>query len=199
MLKRSPRRPRIFRLPQKSAWISKATEIEIIEIQGPSTMAPIPMPTACPVVPPGSGILNIMMTNEKALKKERRGIQLGDQQIARGRKATTQNGAAPRCTRRRMSTGCPSHPGCDPGRGRPWKLQSVADHYRENDRETLMLDAFGRNQRVGKLLQWPCLAARHDHLQAVVVVIQVHMQRRNNQFAVVTAPGWLSDPCRLRL
>jgi hypothetical protein len=52
------------------------------------------MPTACPVVPPGSGILNIMMTNEKALKKERRGMNWALSRSRSRRKATTQNGAA---------------------------------------------------------------------------------------------------------
>jgi hypothetical protein len=37
-------------------------------------MLATPMPTACPVVPPGKGKLNIMMTKENAENTERSGI-----------------------------------------------------------------------------------------------------------------------------
>jgi hypothetical protein len=60
--------------PKKTAWITNATEMATIDAHGPSTMLATPMPTACPVVPPGSGRLNIMMTKENAAKTERSGI-----------------------------------------------------------------------------------------------------------------------------
>ena len=60
--------------PKKTAWIINATEMATMDAHGPSTMLATPMPTACPVVPPGSGRLNIMMTKENAAKTERRGI-----------------------------------------------------------------------------------------------------------------------------
>src|SRR4051812_4610097 len=41
---------------------------------GPSTMTAMVTPSACPVVPPGSGRLNIMMTKAKAAKTEMSGI-----------------------------------------------------------------------------------------------------------------------------
>ena len=44
-----------------------------IDAHGPSTMVAIPTPTAWPVVPPGSGRLNIMTTNENAAKTDSSG------------------------------------------------------------------------------------------------------------------------------
>src|SRR5208283_1631256 len=41
---------------------------------GPSTMAAMVTPNACPVVPPGSGRLNIITTNENAAKTEISGM-----------------------------------------------------------------------------------------------------------------------------
>src|SRR3954452_7102291 len=59
--------------PKKAACTSKATEMARIDIQGPSTTEAIPIPTACPVVPPGKGKLNIINTNENAENTARRG------------------------------------------------------------------------------------------------------------------------------
>ena len=50
-----------------------AIEIARMEAHGPSTIAAMPTPTACPVVPPGSGRLNIMMMNENAANTESSG------------------------------------------------------------------------------------------------------------------------------
>src|SRR5579872_6348531 len=47
-----------------------AIEMASIEAHGPSTTAAMPTPIACPVVPPGSGRLNIMMTKEKAANRD---------------------------------------------------------------------------------------------------------------------------------
>ena len=44
-----------------------------MEAHGPSTMAATATPTACPVVPPGSGRLNIIMMNENAANTESNG------------------------------------------------------------------------------------------------------------------------------
>jgi hypothetical protein len=48
-------------------------EMAITAISGPRTMAARAAPTACPVVPPGRGILNIMITKEKAAIKAIKG------------------------------------------------------------------------------------------------------------------------------
>ena len=53
----------------------RAMEIASIPAHGPSTTAASPMPAACPVVPPGSGRLNIMITNEKAANRDSRGTR----------------------------------------------------------------------------------------------------------------------------
>ena len=53
--------------PKNTAWISSAIDTESMDAQGPSTTVAAPTPTACPVVPPGSGTLNIMMTKQNAL------------------------------------------------------------------------------------------------------------------------------------
>ena len=44
---------------------------------GPSTIVAIAIPTAWPVVPPGSGRLNIMIRNEKAANTDSNGIGAG--------------------------------------------------------------------------------------------------------------------------
>ena len=48
--------------PKKMAWMASAMEMARIDPQGPSTTVAIPIPAACPVVPPGSGRLNIITT-----------------------------------------------------------------------------------------------------------------------------------------
>ena len=48
-------------------------EIASIDAHGPSTMVAMPTPTACPVVPPGNGRLNIMMMNENAANTDSSG------------------------------------------------------------------------------------------------------------------------------
>src|SRR5664279_94115 len=50
-----------------------AIEIAMIDPAGPITITAIVTPSACPVVPPGSGKLNIIRTNENAAKTEMRG------------------------------------------------------------------------------------------------------------------------------
>src|ERR1039458_3217699 len=56
--------------PKNRAWIASAMEMTRIAPDGPSTMAEMVTPNAWPVVPPGSGRLNIMTTNENAAKTE---------------------------------------------------------------------------------------------------------------------------------
>ncbi len=56
--------------PKNRAWIASAMEMARIAPDGPSTMAEMVTPNAWPVVPPGSGRLNIMTTNENAAKTE---------------------------------------------------------------------------------------------------------------------------------
>ena len=81
--------------PKKMAWITSAMEIARMDAHGPSTMVAIPTPTACPVVPPGSGRLNIMMMNENAANTERSGtMRVFNARFSRC-KAMYQNGADP--------------------------------------------------------------------------------------------------------
>ena len=60
--------PKVIRppSPKNRAWIPSTTEIPSIAAQGPKTIARSVAPTACPVVPPGKGMLNIIKTKEKA-------------------------------------------------------------------------------------------------------------------------------------
>jgi hypothetical protein len=55
--------------PKTNAWITRATVIETTAAQGPRMMPTMAPPTAWPVLPPGMGRLNIMMTNENAADK----------------------------------------------------------------------------------------------------------------------------------
>jgi hypothetical protein len=61
--------------PKNTAWISNAIDTETIDAHGPSTTVTAPTPTACPVVPPGRGRLNIMMTKQNVLATANRGIR----------------------------------------------------------------------------------------------------------------------------
>ena len=57
--------------PKNNAWMtSRDGDGQNSRPTGPSTMAAMVTPSAWPVVPPGSGRLNIMTTNEKAAKTE---------------------------------------------------------------------------------------------------------------------------------
>ena len=56
--------------PKKRAWMANAIEIAMIDPAGPSTMVAMVTPSACPVVPPGSGRLNIIRTKENAAKTD---------------------------------------------------------------------------------------------------------------------------------
>ena len=62
---------------------------------GPKTTAASPIPTAWPVVPPGSGRLNIMITKENAANSEISGTSRVCSAFRTRRSATYQNGAAP--------------------------------------------------------------------------------------------------------
>ncbi len=81
--------------PKKSAWMTSAMETASMDAHGPSTTAASPMPTACPVVPPGSGRLNIMMTKENAAKSESSGTRRVCSAFLTRWRATHQNGAEP--------------------------------------------------------------------------------------------------------
>ena len=62
--------------PNSAAWMTSAMLIAITAAHGPSTIAIRVAPTACPVDPPMTGTLNIMMTNAKAAPSAIRGICL---------------------------------------------------------------------------------------------------------------------------
>ncbi len=81
--------------PKKNAWMTSATEMASTEAHGPSTTAEMPTPTAWPVVPPGSGILNIIATNENAAKSEISGTSRVWSKRRTRVSATYQKGAAP--------------------------------------------------------------------------------------------------------
>src|SRR5512133_1348346 len=60
--------------PKNNAWSASAIDSDSIPPQGPSTMPATAIPTACAVVPPGRGRLNIITTNENAANTEIRGM-----------------------------------------------------------------------------------------------------------------------------
>jgi hypothetical protein len=64
-----------------------------MEAQGPRTILAIATPTAWPVVPPGSGRLNIITTKEKAANSESNGISFVVSRRFNRRSETYQNGA----------------------------------------------------------------------------------------------------------
>src|SRR5262249_28737972 len=80
--------------PKKSACISNATEIASIAAQGPSAIAASPIPAACPVVPPGSGRLDIIRTNENAAASDSSGINRVCSDFLTRCNETYQNGPA---------------------------------------------------------------------------------------------------------
>ena len=80
--------------PKNSAWISSATDTASIDPHGPNTIVAMPMPTAWPVVPPGNGKLNIIITNENAEKTASSGTRRVFSRRRTRWSAIYQNGAA---------------------------------------------------------------------------------------------------------
>ena len=74
--------------------MKSAVERARIEAQGPSTTLAMPTPSGCAVVPPGMGMLNIMITNENAAKTEISGTWRVNSSLRVLRSATYQKGAA---------------------------------------------------------------------------------------------------------
>ena len=70
MLKAFAPRARMPPSPKKSACTASASVTAMSAAHGPTRIAMRTPPAACPVVPPGSGMLNIMMRNEKAERSE---------------------------------------------------------------------------------------------------------------------------------
>ena len=66
MLKQLAPKARMPPSPKMTAWMSSAIETDKHAASGPKSKAMSVPPTACPVVPPGSGTLNIMSRNENA-------------------------------------------------------------------------------------------------------------------------------------
>ncbi len=62
--------------PNRPAWMTRAMDTAITAAQGPRMMAMSVAPTACPVDPPITGTLNIMMTKAKAEPSASSGICL---------------------------------------------------------------------------------------------------------------------------
>src|SRR5208283_527994 len=59
--------------PKTRHWMISATEVQTTAAQGPRTIAISALPTACPELPPGTGTLNIIITNENAAPSARYG------------------------------------------------------------------------------------------------------------------------------
>ena len=75
MLKQFAPNARIPPSPKSSAWISNAMDTDMHPAAGlPVRIAIRVPPTACPVVPPGSGTLNIIPRNENAAPIPSNGI-----------------------------------------------------------------------------------------------------------------------------
>ena len=62
--------------PKSPAWMVRAMEIAMTAAHGPRTIAMRVAPTACPVDPPRTGTLNIMMTKENAAPRASSGTCL---------------------------------------------------------------------------------------------------------------------------
>jgi hypothetical protein len=80
--------------PKNKHWINRATDRDKMETNGPRRTVDIPIPTACAVVPPGTGRLNIMITKENATKTASRGTVRVVRVFRIRFRATYQNGAA---------------------------------------------------------------------------------------------------------
>src|ERR1700733_14754778 len=80
--------------PKNTACMVRAIEMATMAAHGPRMMAATPIPTAWPVVPPGSGRLNIMTTKEKAAKTDSSGIMRVCKAAFRRLRAIYQKGAA---------------------------------------------------------------------------------------------------------
>ena len=74
MLKQLAPMARMPPSPKKTAWMMSAIDTAIVAAQGPKRMAMSVPQTACPVVPPGRGMLNIMARKQKAAATPSRGI-----------------------------------------------------------------------------------------------------------------------------
>jgi len=59
--------------PNRRHWIRSATDVVTTAAHGPRIMATRALPTACPELPPGTGTLNIIITNENAAARARYG------------------------------------------------------------------------------------------------------------------------------
>jgi hypothetical protein len=113
--------------PKKIAWIDNATEMANMEAQGPSTMLATPIPTAWPVVPPGSGRLNIMMTKENAANTDSRGIIRVFNIFFTRLRATIQKGTA-----------APNRPAQVDGLKYPSGMCMAADHRKDSTISTFV-------------------------------------------------------------
>ncbi len=92
MLKALAPKARMPPSPKKRAWTARATEMARTAGHGPRTTAASTAPVAWPVVPPGRGTLNIMMTKEAAAKRATRGIRRRAMTERSRERARTQKG-----------------------------------------------------------------------------------------------------------
>ena len=80
--------------PKNSAWMANATLTAITAAHGPSSTATNTAPTACAVVPSGTGTLNIITRKQYAAPSASSGTERVLTTLRTRRAATTQNGAA---------------------------------------------------------------------------------------------------------
>jgi len=82
--------------PKNRAWIRSATLIPMQAAHGPSTIAIIVPPIGCAVVPPGAGMLNIMIVKQNAAPSASRGTCRVPRSCRTRRAATVHTGAIAR-------------------------------------------------------------------------------------------------------
>src|SRR3990172_9561877 len=79
--------------PNRRAWMTRAMLIESVAPHGPTAIAIRTPPTACPVLPPGRGRLNIITRKENAAEMARRGALRASRLSRTLRAAIAQRGA----------------------------------------------------------------------------------------------------------
>ncbi len=81
--------------PNSNAWMTTLMLMASAAPHGPTASATSTPPIACPVVPPGSGRLNIMITNVNAAPNARSGTRRAARRPLTRRAATLQSGMQP--------------------------------------------------------------------------------------------------------
>ena len=98
--------------PKKSACTASASVTAMSAAQGPTRIAMRTPPAACPVVPPGSGILNIMTRNENAERSESSATRRSAEAAADAAQGERPQGRRNDVERRRRSAATGNRRGC---------------------------------------------------------------------------------------